>query len=53
MKQFSNASLYNITDVNLKTKHMLDLAQTKSILDTEFRMDELVKFSNPSLYLLS
>ena len=52
LKQFSNASLYNITDVRLTVTNMLNHAQTKAIADETFRMDEIVKFSNPALYLL-
>lgn len=42
-----------MTDSYFTVSRMLNLAQTKSVTDTTFRIDEIVKFSNPALYMLS
>ncbi|TNV87785.1 hypothetical protein FGO68_gene11592 [Halteria grandinella] len=47
-----NPQIFNISAEYQRTKAMLEKAQTLTILDNIFRMDELVKFANPILYAL-
>ncbi|TNV87849.1 hypothetical protein FGO68_gene3282 [Halteria grandinella] len=53
LQQFSNATLFNITDEDISIRGMLQKAQTQAVSEATFRLDEVVKFANPVLYLFT